>query len=96
MGRSAVVGGRGRPAVYAAWAAMPVSAHALLLRSNPASNAVLEQAPAQVELFFSEAVQPGLSTVSVLDSEGRASRPRRRACRCQQSDADDRLAWVRC
>ena len=53
--------------IYCAWAVTPVLAHALLLRSNPASNAVLEQTPAQVELFFSEAVEANLSTVSVLD-----------------------------
>ncbi len=50
----------------------PAWAHALLLRSNPAANAVLKEAPAQIELFFSETVEPGLSTVSVLDSNGKA------------------------
>jgi copper transport protein len=58
--------------IYCAWSVTPVHAHALLLRSNPASNAVLEQAPAQVELFFSEAVEANLSTVSVLDSNGKS------------------------
>jgi copper transport protein len=57
---------------YCAWAVTPAQAHALLLRSNPPSNAVLRQAPAQVELFFSESVQTGLSTVSVLDASGRS------------------------
>jgi copper transport protein len=59
-------------ALFSAWAVVPVHAHALLLRSNPAANAVLAQAPAQVELYFSEAVEPGLSTISVLDSNGKA------------------------
>ncbi len=58
--------------IYCAWAVTPVHAHALLLRSNPASNAVLAQAPAQVELFFSEVIEANLSTVSVLDSNGKA------------------------
>ncbi len=49
----------------------PVYAHALLLRSNPAPNAVLAQAPAQIELYFSEALQSGLSSVSVLDANGK-------------------------
>ena len=47
-----------------------VSAHALLLRSNPAANAVLTQPPVQVELFFSEAVEEKLSTIKVFDSNG--------------------------
>ena len=47
--------------------AMPVSAHALLLRSNPAPNAALATSPAQVELFFSEPVAQGLSSLIVFD-----------------------------
>jgi copper transport protein len=58
--------------LYCAWAVTPVLAHALLLRSIPASNAVLAKAPAQVELFFSETVDPSLSTISVYDSTGKA------------------------
>jgi copper transport protein len=54
--------------LYSAWAAVPVSAHALLVRSNPAANAVLEQPPVQVELFFSEALEPQLSSIRVFDS----------------------------
>jgi copper transport protein len=50
--------------------AMPVLAHALLLRSIPEANAVLDRAPAQVELFFSEAVDPAFSTIKVLDVNG--------------------------
>lgn len=58
--------------IYCAGAAAPVYAHALLVRSNPAANADLPAAPAQVELYFSEAVESGLSTISVLDSNGKA------------------------
>ena len=53
--------------LYCAWAVTPAYAHALLLRSNPAANAVLAEAPAQIELFFSETVEPSLSTISVFD-----------------------------
>ena len=54
--------------VYSAWAVTSVSAHALLLRSNPAANAVLEKPPVQVELFFSESLEPQLSLISVIDT----------------------------
>ena len=54
--------------IYSAWAVTSVSAHALLVRSNPEANAVLQQAPAQVELFFSETLEPSLSSISVIDS----------------------------
>jgi copper transport protein len=50
--------------------AVPVSAHALLLRSNPSPNAVLATSPAQVELFFSEPVAQGLSSLIVFDQHG--------------------------
>ena len=54
--------------IYSAWAVTSVSAHAVLLRSNPEANAVLVQAPVQVELFFSETLEPTLSSISVVDS----------------------------
>ena len=44
------------------------AAHAQLVRSVPASNAVLAQAPAQIELFFSEAVDPNFTAIKVLNS----------------------------
>ncbi len=53
---------------YSAWAVTPVSAHALLLRSIPEANAVLQQSPAQVELFFSEPAEQELSSIVVYDS----------------------------
>jgi copper transport protein len=40
------------------------------VRSIPEANAVLDRAPVQVELFFSEAVDPTFSTIKVLDSNG--------------------------
>jgi copper transport protein len=48
--------------------ATAVSAHAVLLRSNPQANAVLDKSPVQVELFFSEPLEPNLSSISVVDS----------------------------
>jgi copper transport protein len=53
---------------YSACAVTSVSAHALLLRSNPQANAVLEKPPVQVELFFSESLEPQLSSISVIDT----------------------------
>ncbi len=50
--------------------AVPISAHAMLLRSNPSPNAVLATSPAQVELFFSEPVAQGLSSLVVFDQHG--------------------------
>jgi copper transport protein len=55
---------------YCAVSAAPAHAHAELLRSDPPSNAVLDESPAQIELIFTEEIEGGLSTVSVLDSNG--------------------------
>ncbi len=51
--------------------ASPVQAHAILVRSAPDANAVLARAPAQVELFFSESVDPNFSMIKVLDTNGK-------------------------
>jgi len=56
--------------IYSALAVTSVSAHALLLRSNPQANAVLEQPPVQVELFFSEPLESKLSSIKVIDTNG--------------------------
>lgn len=58
--------------LYSAWAVSPVLAHAELVRSNPASNAVLAEAPKQVEILFSEPLEQELSTIRVYDTEGTA------------------------
>lgn len=47
-------------------------AHALLVTSSPAANSPLSQSPHQLLLTFSEAVDPRLSFVSVMDSHGHA------------------------
>jgi copper transport protein len=44
----------------------PGQAHAVLLRSDPAQNAVLRVPPRQVHLWFSEAITPQLSTAQVV------------------------------
>ena len=43
------------------------SAHAFLLRSAPAQSAVLNVAPQQVRMWFSEDLNPALSTIVVID-----------------------------
>lgn len=62
-------------ALYCAWAVSPAQAHAVfhavLVRSNPSANAVLTEPPPQVDIYFSEGLQEGLSTISVYDSAGR-------------------------
>jgi len=52
--------------------ASPASAHALLERSYPAAGASLPRAPHTMLLFFTEAPDPSLSTVSLLNSSGQA------------------------
>src|SRR5215471_8974504 len=44
------------------------SAHAILLRSDPAKDAVLPTAPSQVRMWFSEDLNPALSTASVINA----------------------------
>src|SRR5919197_405559 len=46
------------------------SAHALVRSSDPADGAVLAKAPMEVLITFTEAPDPGLSVVHVLDSSG--------------------------
>src|SRR5215470_4043428 len=50
--------------------ASPADAHALLERSYPAAGASLPRAPHMMLLYFTEAPEPSLSTVSLLDSSG--------------------------
>ncbi len=50
--------------------ASPADAHALLERSYPAAGASLPRAPHVMLLYFTEAPDPSLSTVSLLDSSG--------------------------
>lgn len=50
--------------------AVPVFAHASLLRSDPLPNATLDQAPAEIRLTFSEPLEPGYSRITLLNSLG--------------------------
>lgn len=47
-----------------------VAAHAYLVRSSPSHRAVLARAPARVNLWFNERLEPAYSTVSVTASSG--------------------------
>src|SRR5271157_1181826 len=51
---------------------IPAQAHALLVHSIPPANAILARAPAIIELYFSEPVDPLFSKISVLDANGQA------------------------
>lgn len=52
------------------WLTRPVFAHAALLQATPAANSSLERAPAQVELLFSETIEPAFSVIRVLNANG--------------------------
>ena len=47
------------------------SAHAILLRSDPAKDSVLSMAPKQVRLWYSEALNPAFSTAVVVNGENK-------------------------
>jgi copper transport protein len=49
---------------------VPASAHALLERSVPASDSIVDQAPSDVVITFTEPPDPDLSQIDVLDSSG--------------------------
>lgn len=51
--------------------ASTASAHANLARAEPAPNAVLETAPEQVTIWFTEPLEPQFSQIQVLDGAGR-------------------------
>lgn len=50
--------------------AAPAEAHAVLVRSSPESRAQLPQAPASIEMWFSEPLEPGFSTIELFASNG--------------------------
>src|SRR6185312_15388299 len=47
------------------------SAHALLVKSDPAANAILNAPPSQVKMWFSEDINPGTSRAVVVDTANR-------------------------
>ena len=50
---------------------IPVQAHANLERSDPPNNAVLNESPRQIHLWFSETVATRFSSMRLLDMNGR-------------------------
>jgi len=54
-------------AAFAGGRPAPADAHAVLIRSEPAQNARLTTSPQRIDLFFSEAINRGLSNIHVLD-----------------------------
>jgi copper transport protein len=54
----------------AALITVPASAHALLVRSEPGSNADLARSPLKVELWFSEPLEVAFSSARVVDANG--------------------------
>lgn len=59
-------------AALALLTAASVSAHASLVRSNPANRANLVSAPERVQLWFSERLEPAFSRLGVVDAEGQS------------------------
>jgi methionine-rich copper-binding protein CopC len=52
-----------------------VLAHAYLVKSIPAPRAVLYRAPAQIQLWFNERLEPRYSSLSVSDESGKNIEP---------------------
>jgi copper transport protein len=50
--------------------AKPVHAHAVLARSTPAANATVPSTPPELRLWFTEAVEPKFSSITLHDSNG--------------------------
>jgi copper transport protein len=50
---------------------MPVSAHAILVRSEPPDGASLGAAPQQLRMWFSEPIALGFTTLELVDGDGR-------------------------
>src|SRR5258707_15209644 len=53
--------------VALAWIAQPASAHANLVRSEPPASAVLDAAPSQIKMWFSETPEVSFSKIQVFD-----------------------------
>jgi copper resistance protein C len=49
----------------------PLSAHAYLVKSVPAQRAVLLRAPAKIQLWFNERLEPRYSSAAVFDPDGK-------------------------
>jgi copper transport protein len=53
-----------------AGSAVPAQAHGYIIRAIPEDRAVLDRAPARAQYWFSEALEPRFSSISVRDSAG--------------------------
>lgn len=49
------------------WAPLPARAHAYYVRSEPAADAILPQAPTRIEILFTEELEPRYSQIAVYD-----------------------------
>jgi methionine-rich copper-binding protein CopC len=56
--------------VLLAFAAPPASAHAFLDHASPAVGSTVQGSPAQVQLFFTQNLEPAFSTVKVVNGSG--------------------------
>jgi methionine-rich copper-binding protein CopC len=50
---------------------LPVFAHAIMVRSSPEQNAVLTEAPKQVDVWFNDKVGTEYKALAVIDSKGK-------------------------
>jgi methionine-rich copper-binding protein CopC len=51
--------------------AIQANAHAFMVRAEPRVGSKVKKAPAEVRIWFSESVRPGLSRVKVFDQNGK-------------------------
>jgi copper transport protein len=77
----AIIGGMVGGTVLALASAAPASAHASLVRTDPAEGAIVETQPSAVTLVFNEPVGTGLGRVNLIGPDGKriAIEPRRGA-----------------
>lgn len=66
------------------------AAHAFLEKSAPDANAVMDQAPQKVQLWFSRGLEPSFSTIRVVDGAGKEVNDGKAAV----SDNNDKLIAV--
>ncbi|WP_246534979.1 copper resistance CopC family protein [Methylomonas paludis] len=50
---------------------MPALAHAILVKSQPAKDEIVTQAPKQIDLWFNDAVRSEYKALAVIDSTGK-------------------------
>ncbi len=57
-------------AVLTTFAGLSVSAHAVVARSTPAADSVLQQTPERISIWFTEPLVANFSSIQVLDASG--------------------------